>query len=293
MRYTNTILAFLNGIKYINLDVFNHYSNIDAYNSNKINKIGDLAEFYIKDLYCDSVFINNINDKNKEYKKYFSFLGGKNTPPDAIVRNGEAVEIKKQENLSFGDIALNSSHPADYLYNDSELLNKECKNCEPGWIKKNMVYTVLNFEPKKKELKSVWFVFGNCFAAEREQYQRVKNAIREAILKLEELHLKETNELGKVFNIDEQCITNLRIRGMWNMSHPEKIFKDNIVYNNNENPKTIFKLIILEDDFKQIDKFTLEKLNKAIEDKVVKKSNIHIPNPNNKKDKLSAIFLHN
>lgn len=292
MRYTNTILAFLNGIKNIDLDIFSHYLNIETNSKNKINKVGDLAELYIKDLYCDSIFINNLSDKNEEYKKYFSFLGGKNTPPDAIVYGGEAIEIKKQENLSYGDIALNSSHPADFLYNDSKLLSKDCKNCEPSWTKKNMVYTVLNFAPKEKSLKSVWFVYGNCFAANKEVYQGIKNAIKEAILSLNNLQLKETNELGKVFNIDEQCITNLRIRGMWNMCHPEKIFKDNLNYIK-QNEKISFKLIMLEEDFLKVDKSTIKELDKAIKNKKVNKLTITIPNPNNINLKMKAIFLHN
>lgn len=292
MRYTNTILAFLNGINNVDLDIFNHYLNIETNSKNKINKVGDLAELYIKDLYCNSIFIDNLADKYKEYENFFSFVGGKSTPPDAIVYHGEAVEIKKQENLSYGDIALNSSHPADFLYSDSKLLSRECKNCEPNWTKKNMVYTILNFAPKKKKLQSVWFAYGNCFAAKREIYQKLKDAIKEAIIKLNNLELKETNELGKVFNIDEQCITNLRIRGMWNMCHPEKIFKDSLM-NIKQNETISFKLIMLEEDFLKIDDFTANKLNKAIEDKEVYKLTIDIPNPNNSNTKVRAILLYN
>lgn len=292
MRYTNTILAFLNGIKYKDLDIYHYYSNIETNTKNKINKKGDFAELYIKDLYCNSIDKNNLSDKLIEYKKYFSYVGGKNTPPDAIVFNGEAIEIKKQENLSYGDIALNSSYPADYIYNDSKLISNDCRNCEDNWTKKNMVYTILNFSTKTKELKSVWFTYGNCFAANREVYQTLKDVIQEALLKLNNLNLKETNELGKVFNIDPNGVTNLRVRGMWNINHPEKIFKEHLS-GINCTDNISFKLIMLEEDFNNVDTYTSDLLNTHIEIGTVNKTSILIPNPNNANEKIKAILLHN
>lgn len=292
MRYTNTVLAFINGVKNIELDVLNHYLNIETGSKNKINKVGDLAEIYIKDLYCNSIYVNNLADKREEYKKYFSYLGGKNSPPDAIISGGEAIEIKKQENMSFGDISLNSSHPSDFLYNESSLINRECRECESSWDKKHMVYSILNFDAKAKELKSVWFIYGNCFAAKKETYQKIKEAIKEAIANLSNLSLSETNELGKVLNIDDMGITSLRVRGMWNISHPEKIFKT-YLKDLDLNKKTVYKLLMLEEDFKNLDTFTLKEVDIAIKENLITKKDIDIPNPNNKEKTLKAILLHN
>lgn len=286
----NSIIAFLNGIKYKDIKIYEHYKDINTKTKNRINKIGDFAELYIKDLYCDSILIDDIDEKYTEYKKIFSYIGGKNTPPDAIVNRGEAVEIKKQESISYGDIALNSSHPADYLHRDSSLITKECRECEEYWEKKNMVYSILNFNPKSKDLISLWFVYGNCLAADREVYSSLKKAIQDAVLNLQNLELKETNELGKVFNIDALEATNLRIRGMWNISHPEKVFKNYIPYIEYKD-ETMFKLIMLEEDFNNLNELTRRILNKYINDNLVYKHSVQIPNPNDKTKLLKAIFL--
>ena len=64
-------------------------------------------ENLVKDSLC-----NNFNleaDKRITIQsEYFSYLGNQNNPPDLIIRNGDAFEVKKIE-TNEGSIVLNSS----------------------------------------------------------------------------------------------------------------------------------------------------------------------------------------
>ena len=81
---------------------------------NKINSVGDALEMYIKDLFSDAF---NLSDEEKleKYDKIFSYTGNKNNPPDIILKNGDAIEVKKIESRN-SSLALNSSYPKAKLY---------------------------------------------------------------------------------------------------------------------------------------------------------------------------------
>lgn len=80
--------------------------------SNRINNVGDALEGYIKDsvvgLLGQSPVVDN--ERDKLYSQAFSWLGNGGNPPDCIIKNGDAIEIKKIQSIN-SDIALNSSHP--------------------------------------------------------------------------------------------------------------------------------------------------------------------------------------
>lgn len=62
----------------------------------------------------------------------FSYIGNQNNPPDSMLRNGDAIEVKKIESKKAA-LALNSSYPKAKLYADSPMINKECRECEK-WL---------------------------------------------------------------------------------------------------------------------------------------------------------------
>ena len=57
--------------------------------------MGDALEYYIKDLFCNSLHENDIEKKNIIYEENFSYFGNQNNPPDFIVKDGDAIEVKK------------------------------------------------------------------------------------------------------------------------------------------------------------------------------------------------------
>ena len=74
---TNVLKALLNLRELKSFSLPSFYTS-----SNRINSVGDALEYFVKDIFCDSLGIENIADKEKEYAKYLSYLGNANNPPD-------------------------------------------------------------------------------------------------------------------------------------------------------------------------------------------------------------------
>ena len=105
--HTNLLIAIKNIVN-------NPISNPTSHSAslNRINNTGETLELYIKDIFCNSLRITEQNKKTEIFSNYFSYIGNQNNPPDLIIKNGDAIEIKKIENSHSG-IALNSSYPKD------------------------------------------------------------------------------------------------------------------------------------------------------------------------------------
>jgi hypothetical protein len=74
-------------------------------------------------------------------------------------------------------------------------------------------------------LSSLFFVQGDCYAANREVYQRTREKIINGVQQAEGTDFSETNEIGRVNKVDPLGITYLRIRGMWGIENPRKVFE--------------------------------------------------------------------
>ena len=83
--------------------------------------MGEALEEYIKDLFSGTVFEKNENKRMEIISKVFSYLGNTNNPPDSILREGDAIEVKKIENKT-SSLALNSSFPKAKLYSNSTMI---------------------------------------------------------------------------------------------------------------------------------------------------------------------------
>ena len=167
------------------------------------------------------------------------------------------IEIKKLESKNSA-IALNSSYPKAKLYANSPMITKACKACEE-WSVKDMLYAIGYV--KQSNLKSLWLVYGDCFCAEKETYERIKDTISNGINTIADVEFTETKELGKVKKVDPLGITDLRIRGMWHIENPNKIFS--YIYEYDESKD--FQLICLMtkdkyDSFSSEDREAVESL---------------------------------
>ena len=185
-------------------------------------RAADPLDAYIKDSFCDSFTIKDPIIKRKAYRKVFSHLGGQNNPPDIMILGGEAIEVKKVEGFSSPAIALNSSYPKQKLYSKDPMISKLCRSSE-DWKEKDMVYCVGNVINNK--VKVIVFVYGDCYAASRNHYQKVKEFMIDGIKKLD-LQLAKTRELGRLNGIDPLKITDMRIRGMFQIVPPLKLFSN-------------------------------------------------------------------
>ena len=244
----------------------------------RINNMGEALENLVKDALC-----NNFNleaDKRIAIQsEYFSYLGNQNNPPDLIIRNGDAFEVKKIE-TNEGSIALNSSFPKDKLYRNSNMITTACKNCEADWIEKDICY-IIGCVDKSEQIKSLWFVYGDCYCAKPEVYTRVKDKITNSIQELS-IKLSETNEIAKVKNVDPLGITNLRVRGMWGIEHPSKVFE----YLTTKSSKPHIKALMLKEKFYSFDSDSRNELLKKCNVRDVK-----IQNPNNPAKLMDAILI--
>jgi len=276
---TNLLIALTNIVENPIVDLVSHYKG-----SNRANSICDALENYVKDVFCHSV--NSTDDIT--HSQYFSYLGNQNNPPDAIIQNGDAIEVKKIESLHSA-IALNSSYPKDKLYRKDSRITESCRNCEDSdWIEKDIIYAI-GISPKNtKKLKALWFIYGNCYAANSEIYQRVADKISQGIQEIPDVEFIETNELAKVKKVDLLGITDLRVRGMWHIENPIKVFK-NVATVETRHDLTVHAIISTEKyaTFPQEDKIKLE----SLQNDFFKITDIQIKSPNNPAKLLNAKLL--
>ncbi|MEM9926994.1 MAG: NgoPII family restriction endonuclease, partial [Cyanobacteria bacterium P01_D01_bin.50] len=82
-------------------DIVSYYQG-----KNRINSVGDALECFIKDIFSEALNENNLAFRNQKHSEAFSYIGNQNNPPDLILKNGDAIEVKKIESLK-SSIALN------------------------------------------------------------------------------------------------------------------------------------------------------------------------------------------
>lgn len=292
---TNMVRAFTNALNLHTNEILDYYK--DHVTNNRANNMGDALEQYVKDLFCGSLAVTDMKKRDMIYSKYFSYSGNSHNPPDFIIKQSDAVEVKKVESQGFGDIQLNSSNPKDCLHWNSTLITKDCKECEEdeqgnkiNWVKKDMVYVIGNVPKNQNKLKTLWLLDGHCYSARQEVYDKIKQTIKKGIKTINGVEFSETNELGKVDKVDPLGITNLRIRSMWVIKHPMKVF-DYLVEDYNKNVDLQVYCLLLKDKY---DKLPQED-KKLVEDAVTKnkceKHDVKVKNPNNPAKWLDAILL--
>ncbi len=276
---TNLLKALSNLVENPLSNIVDHYKS-----SNRANNMGDALEYYIKDLFCGTTNIKNIQQKNKIYSKYFSYLGNQNNPPDIIIKNGDAIEVKKIESLRSG-IALNSSYPKDKLFSDSPMITQACRDCE-NWREKDLIYTI--GVSKNNKLKALWFIYGDCYAAGKEVYERIRSKISSGINELTGVEFSETKELGRVNKVDPLGITYLRIRGMWHIDNPIKVF--NYITEIKDEEKMTVNALMLKNKYLSFPKEDIAKLEEMSENKI-SISDVNIKSPNNPAKLLDAKLI--
>ena len=130
---------------------------------NRINNVGDALERYVQDLFINGFDLDE-NQRNFRINEHFSYLGNTSNPPDMMLRDGDAIEVKKIESRN-SDLALNSSYPKATLNASSTMLTAACRTAEE-WTQKDMLYAVGIIN--NQSLNALCFVYGvNYFANEK------------------------------------------------------------------------------------------------------------------------------
>ena len=276
---SNILKAFINIVSTYQVNI----TNVTQGN-NRANNMGEGLETYIKDIFADTLNETIKERRLEELSKIYSYQGNKNNPPDLMLKNSDAIEIKKLESKSSA-IALNSSYPKAKLYADSLMITTACKNCEE-WSIKDMLYAV--GYTNQSILKSLWLVYGDCFCADKETYERIKNTVSSGITTIPDVEFTETKELGKVKKVDPLGITDLRIRGMWHIDNPNKIFNYIYTYDDTKD----FQLICLmkKEKYESLPSEDKEFIEN-IENENISIQDIKIKNPNNPVQLIDAKLL--
>ena len=276
---SNIIQAFIN--------IANSYQqNITSVTTrnNRANNMGEGLEHYIKDMFASTHNIKDESLKLEKLSEVYSYQGNKNNPPDLMLKNSDAIEIKKLESKNSA-IALNSSYPKAKLYANSPMITKVCKSCEE-WHTKNMLYTI--GYTNQSTLKSLWLVYGDCFCADKETYERIKNTISEGITSIEDVEFTQTKELGKVKKVDPLGITDLRIRGMWHIENPNKTFS--YIYSYDDTKEFQLITLLQKDKYNSLPQEDRIQIEALVDDKISIKD-VKIKNPNNPVQLIDAKLL--
>ncbi|WP_179336320.1 NgoPII family restriction endonuclease [Winogradskyella costae] len=247
---------------------------------NRAQNMGEALEEYIFDAFSNSFDIDDDETRRNKHSEVFSFLGAKNKIPDAILKNGDALEVKKATSES--SIQLNSSYPKHSLKATDTRIQSSALTCEEiKWEEKEMLYCFGYIPSGAKHLKSVWFVYGRIYCDLQEVYEEIIDDIK---ANLDDDYTG--NELGGAKGVDSLKITTLRVRGMWVIKHPQKVYskltKD---WGNNDFevkaliPKSIF------DNFPQKSK---DKLNAS----VLNIEEIEVTDPTNRAKTLNCVFIY-
>lgn len=156
--------------------------------------MGEALEEYIKDAFAETIGEDNNEIRKEKIKKCFSYFGNQNNPPDCIIANGDAIEVKKTENTT-SDLALNSSYPKAKLYTNSPMISKECRECEK-WTEKDILYACGVCKDKKLSLLS--FVYGINYAAKIEKIIKINS--KSFILDISDIEIKNPDNPAKYKN---------------------------------------------------------------------------------------------
>ncbi len=278
----NIIRAIINIVNFGNFDLKDYASKSHI----RINAVGEQLEFFVKDSIANSFNVEK-EAKEEKYSKVFSWLGNQNHPPDIIIRNSDAFEIKKIENQR-SSLALNSSPPKDKLLASDVRITKDCRGCEgEEWKEKELFYVIGH--TKSSKLRYIFFIQGTCYAASHEVYHKVHDPIKkevDSVLDSLGLEKGKTIEIGKVKRVDPLGITELRIRGMWQIQNPLKVYESSC----NVSDKEKFHLFALlrKEKYSSFPKEDAKELEKHPDINV---KDIKIKDPNNPAKLIEAKLI--
>ncbi|HZK10770.1 MAG TPA: NgoPII family restriction endonuclease [Atribacterota bacterium] len=279
----NNILSAINNI--VSFGTYDLKSYASTYLI-RINAVGEQLEFYIKDAIANSLKLPQ-DEKETVYAKVFSYLGNQNNPPDMIIKNSDAFEVKKIESPR-SSLALNSSPPKNKLLSSDIRITNICRNCEANvWTEKDLFYVIGH--AIKGKIKYLFFMHGRCYAADHIIYDKIHSPIKEEVdLIIDSLGFEKgrTVEIGKVKRVDPLGITELRIRGMWQIQNPLMVYKNFCKIEDNDKFH-LFALMRKDkfDTFPEDDSKNLE-ANKDISVKDIK-----IKDPNNPAKMIEAKLI--
>lgn len=253
---------------------------------NKMNAKGSTLEEFVQNMFADTFGVTDQAKRMSAISDTFSYLGNDSNPPDGMLKGGnmgDAIEVKKTD--TFGEIQFNSSYPKTKLLSTSTMITNDCRNCEE-WTERDMLYVV--GQVKNKSVKTLCMVYGMDYCANDSVYEELKESVSDGIRNIPNIQWADTKELGRVKKVDPFGITTLRVRPMWLITHPIRVF--DYIYTPDKNKDFNLMVLINDDKIKQFDNFEkLVDISKSLSSLEIK--DVKIMNPNNPEELRGAKLI--
>ena len=147
-----------------------------------------------------------------------------------------------------------------------------------------MIYIV--WVVKNNTLSDLCFVYGDCYCADREFYLRISELTSKGIKEIPDIEFAVTKELAWIKKVDPLGITNLRVRGMWHIESPFRVFK--WLFSNESNGTFRVNVLMTKEKY---DSFSINDRRRLEINKSIKINEVLIPSPNNKATLIKCVHI--
>lgn len=277
---SNILEAICNIVEHESYEIRDQYTG-----RNRMNGMGDTLENFVKDAFADTLQLSDEQQRLITHNQVFTWLGSQNNPPDMMLRGADAIEVKKTQSPNSA-VALNSSYPKAYLNASNHMVTDDCRACE-DWIQKDLIYCVGH--TSDTILHSLWMVYGSIYAAHDNVYSQIKSVISDGVETIPDVVFSQTKELGRVNQVDPLGITNLRIRGMWQIENPRKVFS--YIYERSKDATLDLVCLIPIDKYESFPIESKERL-KDLNEIGLSIEEVNVKNPNNPAQLIQCKFIH-
>jgi hypothetical protein len=279
------------------VSIINAYKNKKAFSTDKgaygirINNWGAYLEDFVTAAFSGSLLINDLKKRQELKEKAFCYTGSLNFSPDLMLKNcGPAIEVKKHASDT-GGLRLNSSPPRQTLRKADKRIASAARTVE-NWEERQIIYAIGTVPDSSNIVKSIQLVYGDCFAANHEFYDRAESKIREQLDERDaENSVKkyEGNELGRMNAVDPLKASYLRVRGIWEMKNPLRIFKEEGITDYSLSEGFTLLAMMKKAEFDKLSKEDTEALTQL--KKYAEVKNVKIINPDNTAQRLDAVLV--
>lgn len=225
-----------------------------------VAKAGEGLELWVKHFLAGTINRSDDDATTNTWNKIFSFHGGVSNPPDVMIRNSLAAEVKKIESPR-SSLQLNSSWPIRTLYSDDQHITQDCKDAE-DWNEKPFVFIVGRVNPSTKSVQSLSIVDGRCLSDFEAVYIDLIVKAQEQMLVLGS---SQTKEIGKFNSVDALSRTSLRVRPMFSLVNPSVAFSD--IFQEETGNKFVLNVLVPEttyDSFSNAERVRIESFNSEL-----------------------------
>lgn len=240
---------------------------------------GKPFEIFAKNMFAGSLGALP-NHVDAAWSKTFSWLGSDNAPPDFMIWGGDAVEVKVHGSTT--QIQLNSSPPKRSLKATDTRIEEGCRECEI-WVEKDFIYFI--GKANAEYVEALWLIDGKCIAAESSVYDVLFDRLKATV---KELGGEPGNEIGRLNRVDPLKATSLRVRGMWLLDHPAKVFKN--IFIKPQNDVFVLNALVSQTKWNEYSSELVADLE-ALADKGLNITHVDLPDSGGSEAPLKAVHI--